>query len=234
MQHSIQKKYLAHFLRKKTLSVFSPKIINKMKKILTLFTFVFILTFVGNEAKAQAGFHFGGYFILAQPTGDLSEYYAKTGYGGGLEARIELGNISLGVDGSYIIFSEKKSESNVAGTVTSLTNSLAILPIKVGAEYSFGPAVVKPFISFDLGNYTVKNTVDLIVDAAGSQVSSSSTSNESYFGVAPGAGVMFKLPGVNFKAKVHYNKIFSDDKNADGSNSNISFMGVNLSAGFGL
>lgn len=211
-----------------------------MKKILALFTFVFILTFVGNEVKAQAGFHFGGYFTLAQPLGDLADNYAKTGYGGGLEARIELGNISLGVDGSYIIFTEKQTDqqasvgSSVVSTTTSIKNSIAIIPIKVGAEYSFGPAVVKPFVSFDVGNYSIKATTEIIADAANSVVGGKSSETNSYFGVAPGAGLLIKIPGVNLKAKVHYNNIFSDAKNPDGSDAKFSYLGLNLSAGFGL
>ena len=163
----------------------------------------------------------GGYGI---PQGDFGDAYSGGG-GAELRARVyPMDKLHIGVNAGYYAY---PSASTVSGSVLSVDATYSVIPITAGVEYFFFDKIVKPYAGLDLGLYlnSVKSTVEEL------NTKTTSTASESYFGLAPNAGVMFGLsPITNLNVGIKYPTIFG--KNAQDETETQSFLVFQLGLHF--
>jgi hypothetical protein len=155
----------------------------------------------------------GGYGI---PQGDFGELYSGGG-GAELRARVyPMDKLHIGVNAGFYVYPDATTAN---GAPISIDRTYSVIPITAGVEYFFFDKIVKPYVGMDLGLYlnSVKSTVEVLNNKTTSTVS------ESYFGLAPNAGVMFGLsPITNLNVGIKYPTIFG--KNAQDETETQSFL----------
>ncbi len=173
-----------------------------MRKLQILAIALFcIVTF---SAKAQM--NIGATVGITLPMGDLGDAY-NTGFGFNAIGKYNLSdNMAIGASVGYSSFG-----TDFDGF------SFGVIPVTGLFEFSFGSGAFKPYIGADLGLYVFRAKVTFL--------GSSSSSTESYIGLAPTGGIMYDInSNLAFIANLKYNMVFSDNTSTWlGINAGISF-----------
>jgi hypothetical protein len=182
-----------------------------MKRILLLLAICFSAGLV--QAQGITLGIDGGYGI---PQGDFGDAYSGGG-GAELRARVyPMDKLHIGVNAGYFVY---PAATTVSGALLSADGNYSVIPITAGVEYYFFDKIVKPYAGLDVGLYlnSFKSTVEVL------GTKSTATTSESYFGLAPNAGVMFGLsPITNLNVGIKYPTIFG--KNAQDETETQSFL----------
>jgi len=166
---------------------------------------VVIISFVTFSASAQIGI--GGTVGLTLPMGDFGNGL-NTGFGFNAIGKYILPNsMAVGVSVGYSSF----------GT-SSESFSFGVIPITGIIEYYFGEGAFRPYLGSDLGLYMFRSKVTFL--------GSSSSSTDTYFGIAPTGGVSYDISdNLSLCANAKYNFVMSEGSNSTwiGLNAGVIF-----------
>jgi len=174
-----------------------------MRKLVLLAVFA-----VGCVFTSNAQFKIGANLNVGIPTGDMSDVVG-VGFGGTVNGMYDLSkSFAVGVQTGYTSFAEKDNNG-----VT-----ISVIPITAVGKYYFCGSNFKPYVSTDLGWYSVKTKFD--ASNYGYNVSASNT--ETDFGFAPSVGFEYSLSKkLSLDANVKYTDIFT-------SGSSTTYLGINV------
>ncbi len=203
-----------------------------MKKILTLITALLIASSVNYSQGISLGAS-GGLSTITGPdiyTNDVSEggFGFSSAPHFGVKGKFSLPLIPLRITGQ-VLYSQFTGEGDVAvgnsSVVASLENKLSVLIYGVGAEYSFVPGPISPYLAFDLfmTNY---GDFEQTYTTASSNVNTT-TEGESRTGIGLGAGLEFGLLpmiDIDLSAKYNINNLIGKNDGED------TFSTLNVSA----
>jgi Outer membrane protein W len=174
-----------------------------MRKLILLAIFAVGVIFTSN-----AQFKIGADLNVGIPTGSMSDG-AGIGIGGTVTGMYEFTNtFAAGVQTGYISFAEKNNSGY----------TFSIIPITAVGKYYFSASNFKPYISADLGFYSMKASTS--TSMSGYSVSISAT--KTNFGVAPSVGFEYLLSDkLSLDANAKYTDIFT-------SGSYSTYFGINV------
>ncbi|AFH47945.1 Hypothetical protein IALB_0233 [Ignavibacterium album JCM 16511] len=186
-----------------------------MKKLLLIsFVTVFAVTFTNAQSKMGASVQ-GGVFL---PTGDFGDA-AGTGFGATGTFIYELSPM-LQLTGS-IGYARWGSKENLP---SGWEWSFSAIPVQVGLRYSFGKGNFLPYVAAETGLSFLSSKVT--VEYFGQTFTSDNS--ESKFGLAPGAGFLYKFnPKTALDVTLKYNMIFTEG-------SSTTYLGINAGVAFAL
>ncbi|WP_068704977.1 OmpW family outer membrane protein [Paludibacter jiangxiensis] len=174
-----------------------------MRKLVLLAIFA-----VGVFFTSNAQFKIGANLNVGIPTGDLNDAVG-IGVGGTVTGLYEFSNsFAAGVQIGYISFAEKDNSGI----------TFSVIPITAVGKYYFSESNFKPYISADLGLYSMKAKASMLMSAYDISVSATKTN----FGVAPALGFEYLLSEkLLLDANAKYTNIFTED-------SPTSYLGINV------
>lgn len=200
-----------------------------MKKIITLVAALLISVSVVSAQGIALGLT-GGLTMIQGPDGltnDISE--GGAGFSSaphfGVKGKLSLPLIPLSITGQ-VLYSNFTGDGEVSDvSVTSVETEMSLLILGVGAEYSFVPGPVSPYVAFDL---FYSNTGDQEVKETTAGVTKTNTfDGTSRTGIGIGAGFEFGLLpmiDVDIAAKYNINNLIGKEDGED------TFSTINLSA----
>lgn len=164
-----------------------------------------IISFVTFSASAQIGI--GGTVGLTLPMGDFGNGL-NTGFGFNVMGKYNLSeNMAVGASVGYSSFG-----TDVDGY------SFGVVPITALLEYSFASGPFKPYFGSDLGLYMFRSKFTIL--------GRSSSSTDTYFGLAPTAGVLYDInDNLSLCGNLKYNVTFTKD--ALDQNQTSTWLGIN-------
>lgn len=177
-----------------------------MKKIAFCLSFLCALL----AFQAQAQFSVGATVGPQIPLGEFGEGFG-VGFGFNLQGKYAINEqLNTGLNIGYNSFGASDSDIDASTSITPITGFI---------EYVFASSgKIKPFVSADLGIYSIRTRVNVDFGFGSNSVSAS----RSFFGLAPAAGVLYGLNdafSLNGGLKLH--AIFSEGEST-------SFLGINV------
>lgn len=208
-----------------------------MKRVAT-FIFVLLLAVGVSNAQGISIGLTGGISMVQGPdafTKDIEEgglgFSSEPHYG--LKGRFSLPLIPLSITGQvlYSNFTGDGEGTNLAGQTISAETSMSMLIFGVGAEYTFLPGPISPYLAFDLF-YSKFGEQELQQTIAGAS-STQTFEGTSRSGIGIGAGLNFGLVpmiDLDVSAKYNLNNLIGKE---DGEET-ISTLNLSLSVFFGF
>jgi opacity protein-like surface antigen len=185
-----------------------------MKKLLSFFTVLILLTMLTATTNAQNKMGVSVQAGVAFPTGDFGDG-AGTGFGATGTFLYDVSPM-FQVTGSVGYAKWGPKEDLPSG----YDYSLSTVPVLVGGRYSFGKDNFMPYVLAELGVHFLSSTVE----SPFGKFSDSSTK----FGFAPGVGFVYKFnPKVGLDVNVKYDLISTEG-------SSTTYVGVNAGVLFAL